>query len=331
MNEPLLTLNGVSKEFAIHSKIFSRKPQSKLVALDEVSFSIAPGQTLGLVGESGCGKSTLAKIICRLEKPSGGEIHFQGRSLTALHREPLRHLRKHFQPIFQDPFGSLNPRFTVFDTLAEPLHLFGKTADPSAVISLLKKVGLGEELLVRYPHQLSGGQRQRLGIARALSVEPELLIADEPLSSLDVSVQAQVLDLFLELQKELNLALLFISHDLRVVGHLSDQIMVMYLGRIMEIADTREILQSPRHPYTQALFEALPKLTPGRNRRRSILQGDPPSPIDPKPGCRFFNRCPYRQPPCKEYDNGLLEVSARQKVACIRWDALSLTGNSQGI
>jgi ABC-type oligopeptide transport system ATPase subunit len=233
MTRPLLELKNISKEFQINAPFFWG-PTARLVAVDNVSFTLNAGNTLGLVGESGCGKSTLARLICCLEKPSRGEIMLHQHPLSSLTGEPLRHLRRFFQPIFQDPFGSLNPRFTVFQTLAEPLQLFSRQADAAAIGRLLEQVGLGKELLQRYPHQLSGGQRQRLGIARALSVQPELLIADEPLSSLDVSIQAQVLNLFLDLQRDLNLTILFISHDLRVVSHLSDQILVMYLGRIME-------------------------------------------------------------------------------------------------
>jgi peptide/nickel transport system ATP-binding protein len=321
MTAPLLRVAHLSKEFPVKNA-FSWKTGSKLVAVDNVSFELLPGKTLGLVGESGCGKSTLAKLICCLEKPTKGDIFLHQEPLSALTREALRSLRKYFQPVFQDPFGSLNPRFTVFQTLSEPLHLFSRPADGPAVQSLLEKVGLGKELLFRYPHQLSGGQRQRLGIARALSIQPELLVADEPLSSLDVSIQAQVLDLLLDLQKDLNLTMLFISHDLRVVSHLSDQIMVMYLGRVMETAGARELFARPRHPYTQALLEALPKLQPGRNRRRSRLPGELPSPIDPGPGCRFYSRCPFCQPDCLNYENELLTVSEAQQVACRRWQEL---------
>jgi oligopeptide transport system ATP-binding protein len=321
MIQPVLKLINLSKEFAL-SHSFSALRSGKLLAVDKVSLEIQPGQTLGLVGESGCGKSTLAKLICRLESPTSGEIYFKGAPLHALAGEDLRKLRHGFQPIFQDPFGSLNPRFTVFETLAEPLRLFGFPSGPNEVSTLLSTVGMGPELLFRYPHQLSGGQRQRLGIARALAVQPELLIADEPLSSLDVSIQAQVLNLFLDLKDKLNLTVLFISHDLRVVSHISDTIVIMYLGRVMETGPARELFQEPRHPYTQALFKALPKMAPGRNRQRAFLQGELPTPINPKPGCRFHSRCPNAAPICLQYENELEAVSATHSVACCRWKQL---------
>jgi oligopeptide/dipeptide ABC transporter ATP-binding protein len=324
MSVPLITVSRVFKEFPSKAS-FSLQPKSRLVAVDNVSFHINQGETLGLVGESGCGKTTLAKLICCLEKPSSGEIRWREQSLTKLKPAPLRYLRKHFQPVFQDPFSSLNPRFTVFDTLSEALRLFSFSADVESVKQLLARVGLGEELIYRYPHQLSGGQRQRLGIARALSVQPELLIADEPLSSLDVSVQAQILNLFLDLQQNLGLTMLFISHDLRVVSHLADNIVVMYLGRVMESAETSHFFQNPRHPYSWALLEALPKLEPGRNRNRYRLPGEPATPINPQPGCRFYSRCPFHQPSCRVYENELLPVSPSQQVACLRWKELGFT------
>jgi oligopeptide/dipeptide ABC transporter ATP-binding protein len=312
-----MQLKQVRKEFTLSHSFSSQK--GRLLAVDNVSLELLPKQTLGLVGESGCGKTTLAKILCGLEKPTSGEILFKEHPLHLLPDESIRKLRQGFQPIFQDPFGSLNPRFTVLETLTEPLIIFGLPSSTSTVLNLLATVGLGEELLNRYPHQLSGGQRQRLGIARALAVQPELLIADEPLSSLDVSIQAQVLNLLLDLKEKLNLSILFISHDLRVVSHISDFIAIMYLGRIMESGPTRTLFQNPRHPYTQALFKALPKLAPGRNRTRAFLQGELPSPINPNPGCRFFSRCRYAQAICQRYENTPETVTSTHVVACCRW------------
>lgn len=322
MTAPLLSVRGVGRDYPVRAKTFG--PRQTLVAVDRISFDLLPGEILGLVGESGCGKSTLARLITRLE-PSRGEIHFGGQNIGALGGEPLRKLRHRFQPVFQDPLGSLNPRFTVGETIAEPLRLHRRPHDPETLSGLLRRVGLGPELLGRYPHQLSGGQRQRLGIARALAVQPELLIADEPLSSLDVSIQAQVLNLILDLQQELGLALLFISHDLRVVGHLSDRVLIMYLGRCLELAPARELFARPRHPYTRALFAALPKLEPGRGRKRSILTGDLPTPVNPEPGCRFYSRCPYRQDKCREYENELLAAGEGHTVACRRFKEISDT------
>jgi peptide/nickel transport system ATP-binding protein len=318
--EPILiSLDHVGKDYPVHQPAFSSS-HKKIVAVDEVSLSLAKGQTLGLVGESGSGKSTLARLICRLEDSSRGRIFFNDVELHLLKGEPLRKFRRHFQPVFQDHHGSLNPRMTVREILREPLELHGKPFQDEQIIRLLERTGLGHEILGRFAHQLSGGQRQRLGLARALAVEPDLLVADEPLSSLDVSIQAQILNLFLDFQEQLHLTLIFISHDLRVVGHLADCVAVMYAGRIMETALTRDLFNHPRHPYTWALLEALPKLQPGRGRVRSILKGDLPSTIDPAPGCRFHSRCRFRQDACLAYPNELLAVNESHHVACRRWN-----------
>ncbi|MBN1595254.1 ATP-binding cassette domain-containing protein [candidate division FCPU426 bacterium] len=277
---------------------------------------ILKGQTFGLVGESGCGKSTLGKIMCRLEDPSCGEVYFQGEPVHSLRGNALRKKRHFFQPVFQDPFGSLNPRLHVFETLAEPLRLAGRASAIKDVLQLMELVGLGEELLFRYAHQLSGGQRQRLGIARALSVSPQLIVADEPVSSLDVSIQAQILNLFMDLQHRLGLTLVFISHDLRVINQVSDHVAVMYMGRIMESAPVSSLFSGPKHPYTWALLEALPRLKPGRGRKRAILTGELPSPINPAPGCRFYNRCAYRDEACRSYENELFTAAENHTVAC---------------
>lgn len=322
MTEPLLQVKNLGKDYTVKDKRGWGRTQL-LVAVDRVSFNIRPGEVLGLAGESGCGKSTVAKMVCRLEETSRGEMIFQGQKLHLIQGEALRRLRPALQPVFQDPLGSLNPRFSVLDTLAEPLRLSGRPASENDVSGLLQQVGLGPEMLHRYPHQLSGGQRQRIGIARALCLEPALLVADEPLSSLDVSIQAQILNLMLELQSRLHVTMLFISHDLRVVSHIADRVLIMYLGRIMETAHTTALLRSPLHPYTRALFASLPRLDPGRGRKRSQLRGDIPSPINPQPGCRFIPRCPFNRPECSRYENVLLPAADDHSVACCRWQDIS--------
>lgn len=330
MTPALLSVRDLRRTYPVRLSASGWGSQT-LVAVDRVSFDLDKGEVLGLAGESGCGKSTLARMICRLELPDSGEIRFQGTPLAEVNGPELRVLRRRFQPVFQDPNGSLNPRFTVSDTLSEALRLRGTTAAPADLTSLLDRVGLGPELLTRYPHQLSGGQRQRVGLARALAMEPELLVADEPLSSLDVSVQAQVLNLLLDLQTSLGLSVLFISHDLRVVGHLSDRVLIMYLGRVMELAPTAELYAHPQHPYTRLLFQALPRLAPGRLRRRATGKEEAGSPISPAPGCRFYGRCPYREEACRAYENELLETGTGHFTACRRWQDLpTAVGPSEG-
>lgn len=318
MAESLLRLQGLGRDYPVKRPGWLL-PKQTLVAVDQIDLEVMRGETLGLVGESGCGKSTLGKMICRLETPSRGELFFSQLALGGLRGEKLRILRRKFQPVFQDPLGSLNPRLNVFQTLQEPLRLAGREGALHEIREMLKMVGLGDEVLFRFAHQLSGGQRQRLGLARALAVEPELIVADEPVSSLDVSIQAQILNLFVTLQRKLNLTVIFISHDLRVINHVSDRVAVMYMGRIMEMAPTRELFSNPRHPYTWALLEALPKLRPGRGRKRALLAGELPSPVDPEPGCRFYSRCQYWQPVCRDYENDLETVASQHTVACRRW------------
>jgi oligopeptide transport system ATP-binding protein len=315
MNPVLLEVTDLRRTYPVRA---SGQGRQTLVAVDGISFSLAKGEILGLAGESGCGKSTLARLVCRLESPESGEVKFQGQHLAALNGPKLREMRAKFQPVFQDPYGSLNPRFTVAETLSEALRLRHPGAVPD-LAALLVRVGLGPELSLRYPHQLSGGQRQRVGLARALAMEPELLVADEPLSSLDVSVQAQVLNLILGLRTSLGLSVLFISHDLRVVGHVSDRVLIMYLGRTLELAPTSELFSRPHHPYTRLLFQALPRLSPGRRRRRAAWGGEPGSPVAPPPGCRFYGRCPFREEACRAYENELLEAGPGRAVACRRW------------
>jgi oligopeptide transport system ATP-binding protein len=264
-----------------------------------VSFALAAGETLGLVGESGCGKSTLARLLVRLDEPTAGTITFRGTDITHLGRGRLRATRRHVQIIFQDPYSSLNPRMSVYDTLARPLQIHGLSKDTAqereTVYELLSTVGLGPRFAGVLPHELSGGQRQRIGIARALILHPDLVVADEPVSALDVSVQAQILNLLRHLQEQLNLAMVLISHDLSVVRHMAGRIAVMYMGQLVEVAPTERIFQEPAHPYTRALLSAVPIPRPLARSTRVLLAGDPPNPIDVPPGCRFEPRCPLRQ------------------------------------
>lgn len=292
----------------------------KLVrAVDGVSFSIAAGETLGLVGESGCGKSTTGKLILRLQDPTAGEILWRGRQIGHLSQTDMRPVRRELQAVFQDPYSSLNPRIRAADIVAEPLRNFETLSTAQArerVAYLFEKVGLRADQMVKYPFEFSGGQRQRLGIARALSVQPHLMVCDEPVSALDVSVQAQVINLMMDLQQEFGLSYLFVAHDLAVVEHISHRVAVMYLGRIVEIAPKRAIFTRPQHPYTEALLDAVPLPKPGARRQRRVLTGDVPSPIDPPPGCHFHTRCPYVEERCRVEAPAMQQVSPGQWVAC---------------
>lgn len=316
--KPLLSVRNLSKSFAATQGPLGEKEQL-FRAVDNISFDIAQGETLGLVGESGCGKSTTGRLILRLLDADNGTIVFNGQDLAPMNKRSLRPYRRQMQMIFQDPFSSLNPRCRIGDIIAEPLLIHGLATPSSArdlVIELLKTVGLNSDILERYPHEFSGGQRQRIGIARALALKPQLIIADEPVSALDLSIQAQVVNLLQDIQQQFGLAYLFISHDLSVVEHLCNRVAVMYLGRIIEIAPSAELYRTPFHPYSEALLEAIPRPIPGRQHKRPLLQGEIPSPISPPSGCHFHPRCLYSRPICHELKPELVEHVPGHFAAC---------------
>ena len=317
--EPLLSVRGLKKHFPIHGGILSRVID-RVHAVDGVSIDVAPGETVGLVGESGCGKSTTGRCIMRLIEPSEGEIWFQGRDVTKMEGEELRAMRRDMQIIFQDPFASLNPRHTVGTIVGEALVIHGlvknRTEMEERVVQLLQTVGLHPEHMRRFPHEFSGGQRQRIGIARALAVEPKLIVCDEPVSALDVSIQAQVINLLEDLQEQFGLAYLFIAHDLSVVEHISNRVAVMYLGRVVEVATAEELYENPLHPYTEALLSAVPIPDPKIKRKRIVLQGDVPNPINPPSGCHFHTRCPIAEPRCSVEVPVLKSAGGRHQVSC---------------
>lgn len=311
----LLEVRNLVKHFPVDNS------EDVVQAVDDVSFNIIAGETLGLVGESGCGKSTVGKCLLRLHEPTSGEVIFEGKDIVGLPNNEMQPLRREMQIIFQDPYASLNPRLSVRSIIAEPLkiHKIGdKTSQNAKVEDLLSKVGLDPKYADRYPHEFSGGQRQRIGIARALALNPKLIICDEPVSALDVSVQAQVVNLLQELQDEFGLTYLFISHGLAVVEHISDRVAVMYLGKIVEICDAGELYENPLHPYSQALLSAIPVPDPKHKRDRIVLKGDVPTPINPPSGCRFRTRCPIAIEECSRVDPELRELDSGHFAACIR-------------
>lgn len=323
-HKALLEVNHLQKYFPIRGGLLSHVV-ANVKAVDDVSFNVARGEVVGLVGESGSGKTTVGRAILRLIEPSAGEVWFEGVDITKLSKSEMRTYRRKMQIIFQDPFASLNPRMTVSDIIGEALEIH-KLASGSArtdrIAQLLEKVGLRPESMRRYPHEFSGGQRQRIGIARALAVDPSFIVADEPVSALDVSIQAQVVNLIQDLQKEMGLTMLFIAHDLAVVEYLCDRVIVMYLGRIMEVATSKALYLNPKHPYTEALLSAAPIADPTLKRERIILQGDIPSPINPPSGCVFRTRCRYAVEACAKEIPPLREVAPGHFKACVRDDIL---------
>ena len=322
MSETLLEVENLKKHFPIKRGLFS-KTVVKVYAVDGISLKIHRKQTLGLVGESGCGKTTAGKTILKLLEPTGGAISYGGEDITRYNRHEMKSFRRKMQIIFQDPFSSLNPRHTVSSIIAAPLEIHrlarGKEIE-DRISDLLKKVGLPSESMRRYPHEFSGGQRQRIGIARSLAVEPELIVADEPVSALDVSIQAQILNLLQDLQDDLGLAYIIIAHDLAVVEHICDRIAVMYLGKVVEMATYKELYTNPKHPYTEALLSAIPVSDPKVSKQRIVLKGDVPSPINPPTGCHFHPRCPYRMDKCDKDEPPLEDIGTNHLVACYLYE-----------
>lgn len=330
MSEPLLQVEHLKKYYPIGGGWLGKSPQL-VKAVDDISFTVEKGETFGLVGESGCGKSTTGRSILRLIEPSGGKVIFDGKEITALSPEELRRTRKDMQIVFQDPFSSLDPRHTVQRILEEPLrvHGMGNAKERQVMIQrLIDVVGLTQSHLQRYPHQFSGGQRQRIGIARALSLQPKLIVADEPVSALDVSIQSQVINLLQDLQEEFGLTYIFIAHDLSVVKHICDRVAVMYLGRIVEIADKHKLYSEPQHPYTQALLSAVPEPDPDRKPERIILQGEVPSPANAPIGCAFHTRCPQAMEVCRTHRPELTETDQGHLTACHLFTEMRVASNT---
>ena len=319
MAEVLVRVRDLKKHFPISRGVLWSKQVGAVKAVDGLDFDVFKGETLGLVGESGCGKSTTGRLILRLIEPTTGSVQFEGREVTTMLPRDLRDLRREMQIVFQNPYASLDPRMTIGESIAEPLRVHGLlsgSALTKRIRELLDRVGLNPMYAERYPHEFSGGQRQRVGIARALAINPKFIVADEPVSALDVSVQAQVLNLLDDLQKEMGLTYLFIAHNLATVEHISDRVAVMYLGKMVELASSDDLYRNPRHPYTQALLSAVPEPDPTIKRERILLQGDIPSPVNPPSGCRFHTRCPLAQDICKQADPIFQDVGGGHFVAC---------------
>jgi oligopeptide/dipeptide ABC transporter ATP-binding protein len=324
MSAPILAVDQLIKHFVVRRSPFG-KPLATVKAVDSVSFTLRPGETLAVVGESGCGKSTVGRLVMRLIEPTAGRVLVEGTDIAAIPEKEVRAFRRRVQLIFQDPYASLNPRMTIGDILAEPLMLHNivpRGQRRERVAELLARVGLQPQYAARYPHEFSGGQRQRIVVARALAVEPKIIICDEPVSALDVSIRAQILNLLKELQARLGLSYIFISHDLGVVKHIADRIAVMYLGRIVETGAADAVFADPRHPYTRALLSAIPVASPDARRERRILQGDVPSPINPPPGCHLHTRCPYAADVCRVDPPPLYEAGPGRGSACHFWATL---------
>ncbi len=327
MPAPILQLTAVRTHFAVEQGFVLKTRAGTVKAVDGVTLSLAPGEVLGLVGESGCGKSTLARTILQLVPTTTGTVVLAGKNLTTADSAQIKAARRDLQMVFQDPYASLNPRMTVFDTLAEPLLVHGVATRQDVqprVVRLMESVGLAPRFMQKYPHEFSGGQRQRIAIARALALEPRVVIADEPVSALDVSIQAQILNLLASLVRKMHLTLIFIAHDLSVVKHISDRIAVMYLGKIVELGPALDVIDRPRHPYTRALVSAIPVPDPDveRKRRRIVLPGDPPSPLNPPAGCAFHPRCPHAQEQCQAAVPPLAPAGPSREAACVRLDEI---------
>ncbi|MDA8346227.1 MAG: ABC transporter ATP-binding protein [Thermaerobacter sp.] len=318
MSEPLVSVRNLKKYFPVRGGVLSRQ-RGQVHAIDDISFDVYPGETFGLVGESGCGKTTTGRVMLRLEERTSGDVLFEGRSIFALKGEAMRRQRRDMQIIFQDPYSSLNPRMTVGEIVGEPLsvhHIASGRDRENQVRDLLETVGLSGYHLKRYPHEFSGGQRQRIGIARALALHPKLIVCDEPVSALDVSIQSQVLNLLNDLQEKFGLTYVFIAHGLNVVKHMSTRVGVMYLGKIVELADSKDLFAHPQHPYTEALMSAIPVPNPDLKRERIVLEGDVPSPVNPPKGCRFHTRCPYAQEICRQEEPPLIDLGGGHMTAC---------------
>jgi len=317
-DEPLLTVQHLKKYFPIHRGVFGRVTEY-VRAVDDVSFTINRGETFGLVGESGCGKTTAGRAILRLHEPDGGSIRFDGTDVLSLGKQELRRKRRDMQIIFQDPYASLNPRMTIRTIVGEPFaihHIASGSERETRISDLLKTVGLDPSVMNRYPHEFSGGQRQRIGIARALALKPKFIVADEPVSALDVSIQAQIINLLADLQQQFGLTYLFISHAIPVIEHISTRIGVMYLGKLVEVGTSQQICIAPKHPYTQALLSAVPIPDPAAKKQRVVLKGDVPTPVNPPPGCRFHTRCPIAVDRCKIDEPPLRQIQDGRDVAC---------------